>query len=1290
MKLVVVTLNSHSVAACRSARERVLESGRAEGESVEVALHVAADWEGSPEAARACQEDLRDADIVVVGQIFMPQHSSVILPVLEERHDEYRAVICLLSEGPVVRLTRMGGFSMGGDGANRSKWSPISLLKKLKGEKKGGGRASGQRQMRVLKQIPRLLRFIPGTAQDVRAYFLILQYWLSGSEENMESLFRFVLARYGDGSDRTRDIPAPRQYPEVGLYHPDLPGLGLTEDVDALPTGRIAPWHPSSPREPEPARPRATSTTNGAAVEPRGRPTVGVLLMRSYVLAGNTAHYDAVIRALEARGHRVLPAYAAGLDNTPPVERFFLDEDGRSRVEAVVSLTGFSLVGGPAYNDADAAQALLGRLDVPYMALQPLEFQTVDEWREDPRGLNPMQSALMVAIPELDGAIAPAVFGGRGGFSAESSGAASVPVPERVERIADRLDRWIRLRTTPRPQRRIAVTLFNFPPNGGNVGTAAYLDVFESLHRTLSRLRDEGYDVAGLPDTAAELRDSILEGNSERHGTPANVHHRIPVDDHVARETYLREIEEVWGPAPGRELTDGRNLLVQGVAFGNVFVGIQPPFGWEGDPMRLLFQGGFAPTHAFSAYYRWVREDLDAHAVLHFGTHGALEFMPGKHVGMSGGCWPERLIRDLPNLYLYAANNPSEGTLAKRRGSAVLLSYLTPPVLRAGLYKGLLDLKTTLDRLRSLPPEASLEEVDGLREAALALAVELELASDETEIPEGPGADVWVAELLGRLMELEGSLIPHGLHTLGQDPEAGVLNELVVAAGLCPAPGEDGIMEALESESRFAFELGQAVELLVADPGDGHRGREAARAHLVEQGAPAEPVDLLLERLQALTRGLRTNRELDALVGALDGGYVAPTPGGDLLRSPRILPTGRNIYAFDPWRIPSTAALREGRRQADRILARHQEATGTFPRAAGFVLWGTDNMKREGAPVAQALALMGAEPTFDTYGRLSGARLIPLEELGRPRVDVVITTSGIFRDLLPLQMRLLAQAALKAATADEPLELNRVRAHALEHAGLHGGELEAAALRVFSNADGAYGANVNQLVDAGTWQEEEELGRSFVGRKGFGYDQHGRPHPAGDLLEALLARVELTYQNLDSVELGVSDVDQYFDSLGGLARAARTARGEGVPVYLGDETRGEGRVRTLEEQIDLETRTRTLNPRWTEGMLAHGYQGVQEIESRVTNTVGWSATAAAVPQWVYREIGETYVLDPEMRERLSALNPEAAVRMGQRLQEACDRGYWDPDDETRARLDEALDELDDRLEGIEIEKEVAA
>jgi magnesium chelatase subunit H len=383
--------------------------------------------------------------------------------------------------------------------------------------------------------------------------------------------------------------------------------------------------------------------------------------------------------------------------------------------------------------------------------------------------------------------------------------------------------------------------------------------------------------------------------------------------------------------------------------------------------------------------------------------------------------------------------------------------------------------------------------------------------------------------------------------------------------------------------------------------------------------------------------------------------------------------------------LPSAYAVKDGARQAERLLERHQQDTGSFPESIAMVLWGTDNLKSEGGPIAQALALMGARPRFDNYGRLAGASLVPLEELGRPRVDVLITLSGIFRDLLPLQIRMLAEAALMAASADEPEEHNFIRKHALAYQQEQGCDMETAALRVFGNAEGAYGANVNHLIDCSRWDDEDELAETYTCRKGFAYGTSGRPVAQPDLLKSVLARVELAYQNLDSVEVGVTTIDTYFDTLGGISRAVKRAKGpdaQVAPVYIGDQTRGGGTVRTLTEQVALETRTRMLNPKWYEGMLAHGYEGVHQIELHLTNTMGWSATTGQVQPWVYQQLTQTFLLDPEMRERLARLNPTASARVASRLMEATERNYWTPDADTLDAMRRAGEELEDRLEGI--------
>jgi magnesium chelatase subunit H len=353
-----------------------------------------------------------------------------------------------------------------------------------------------------------------------------------------------------------------------------------------------------------------------------------------------------------------------------------------------------------------------------------------------------------------------------------------------------------------------------------------------------------------------------------------------------------------------------------------------------------------------------------------------------------------------------------------------------------------------------------------------------------------------------------------------------------------------------------------------------------------------------------------------------------------------------------------------------------------LPKRLALVLWGTDNLKTEGGPIAQALWLIGAKPRFDGFGRLAGADLVPLEELGRARIDVVITLSGIFRDLLPLQTKLLAEACLKAAGADEPLAMNPVRAHALAYMAEHGCTIETAAMRVFSNAAGAYGSNVNMLIESGTWDNGDELAETYTRRKSFAYGVDGQPVQQEALLGAILRDVDAAYQNIESVELGITSIDHYFDTLGGISRAIKRAGGADVTVYVGDQTCGTGKVRTLSEQVALETRTRMLNPKWFEAMLNHGYEGVRQIESHVTNTLGWSATTGQVAPWVYRTLTETYMLDENMRRRLAELNPKASAKLANRLMEARDRNYWSPDDETWAALRAAGDEIEDRVEGI--------
>ena len=1329
LRLVVVTMDTHLASASAVAAARLAKAMP----GLKLEMHAASEYASDASALARCREAIENADILFVSMLFLEDHFLPVIDLLEKRREEVDAMVCAMSAAEVVRLTKIGRFDM-----SKPASGALAFLKRLRGggakpgdSKEGSGSSAstgGARQMRMLRRLPKILRFIPGTAQDVRAYFLCLQYWLGGSEDNMVNLAAFLVNRYAKGPREafrnSVQSVEPIEYPELGLYHPRLEGR-ITDRLAELPSVAARQAMP-------------------------GRPRVGLLMLRSYLLAGNTGHYDGVIQAIEARGLSVVPAFAMGLDSRPAIEAFFM-KDGKPTVDAVVSLTGFSLVGGPAYNDSQAAEEVLASLNLPYIAAHPLEFQTLAEWGGSARGLLPVESTIMVAIPELDGATAPMVFGGRPGvkgvacqgcerhctFENSVSTQDMVSCPDRAERLADRLVGLVGLRRRAVQERRVAVVIFNFPPNGGSVGTAAHLSVFESVFNTLKAMQTEGYSLQ-LPNSAKELREALLNGNASQQGTDANCMARIPVADYIAHETYLADIEKVWGAAPGRQLTNGREFFVLGLNLGDVALVVQPGFGYEGDPMRLLFEEGMAPTHAFAAFYRYLREDFKADAILHFGTHGALEFMPGKQAGSSGTCWPERMIGPVPNFYLYASNNPSEGTIAKRRAAATLISHMTPPVGQAGLYAGLQELKATVDRWRSMPRDLSADqwldpdgEAAGLLEVMVEQAKAVELSSvipslvafvqgksrraddrhadthhamDQHEVslpvspdslPDSPAKmlktlDEQVYALHKALMECDQALIPQGLHVVGEPMSAPNRRELLLAMGQAYAP-----LKALPS-------LGKAIDALMEDDSlpqhqaqEPHHGNGLKTARLLlEPELGGEGVDTLLGILDRVNRETQTDAEVAAILKALNGEFIRPAPGGDLLHTPEVLPTGRNLHGFDPFRMPSRFAVSDGARQAERLLERYKADGHGLPESVAMVLWGTDNLKTGGGPMAQALALMGAAPRFDSFGRLAGAQLISLEELGRPRIDVVVTLSGIFRDLLPLQIRMLAEAAFLAASADEPEDQNFVRRHCMAYMAEHGCDLETAALRVFGNCDGAYGANVNHLIDQGCWNDEDELAEAYTRRKGFAYGREGKPLRHPGLLQSVLKDVSLAYQNLDSIEIGVTSVDNYFDTLGGVSRAVRRAKqaGQGAlkpgqtpfetPVYIGDQTTGSGLVRSLSEQVALETRTRMLNPKWYEGMLDHGYEGVRQIEAHLTNTMGWSATTGQVQPWVYQQLTKTFVLDGAMLHRLAELNPKASAKLAGRLLEASERRYWTPDEKTLEALRRAGEELEDRIEGV--------
>ncbi|WKT83675.1 MULTISPECIES: magnesium chelatase subunit H [unclassified Thermosynechococcus] len=1261
----------------------------------------------NPENYAAFCEDVARANVFIASLIFIEDLADKVVEAVQPYRDRLDVAVVFPSLPQVMRLNKMGSFSLAQIGQSKS---VIANFMKKRKEKSGAGFQDAM--LKLLRTLPQVLKYLPiDKAQDARNFMLSFQYWLGGSPENLENFLLMLADRYVFKGQPNSNLSyqEPVTYPDTGIWHPLAPQM--FEDLK-----EYLNWF-NSRRD------------IGTDLKDPLVPTIGLLLQRTHLVTGDDAHYVAIVQEFESQGARVIPVFSGGLDFSTPLEKFFYDPVNPQKpiVDVVVSLTGFALVGGPAKQDHAKAVAALKKLNRPYMVALPLVFQTTEEWQESDLGLHPIQVALQIALPELDGAIEPIILSGRDGMTGKA-----IALQDRVEMIVQRALKWANLRRKPKVQKKVAITIFSFPPDKGNVGTAAYLDVFGSIYKVMEALKNNGYDVQDMPESAEALMQEILHDARAQVGSPElNIAYRMSVPEYERLTPYAKRLEENWGKPPGHLNSDGQNLLIYGKTYGNVFIGVQPTFGYEGDPMRLLFSRSASPHHGFAAYYTFLNHIWQADAVLHFGTHGSLEFMPGKQMGMSGDCYPDNLIGCIPNLYYYAANNPSEATIAKRRSYANTISYLTPPAENAGLYKGLRELSDLIGSYQTLKDSGrGVQIVNTIMDKCRMVNLDQDVALPDKDAAElsAEERDTLVGKVYIKLMEIESRLLPCGLHVIGKPPTTEeAVATLVNIASLDRS--EDGIKSLprliAESLGRDIDEIYQNSDRgVLADVELLRQINEATRAAvsaLVQAQADAEgrvsrvsklnffnmgrkepwieslhgagytQVDAaalkpLMEYLEFCLQQIVADNELGALLQALEGEYILPGPGGDPIRNPEVLPTGKNIHALDPQAIPTAAAVQSAKVVVDRLLARQKaENNNQWPETIAMVLWGTDNIKTYGESLAQVLWLVGARPLPDSLGRVNKVELIPLEELGRPRIDVVVNCSGVFRDLFINQMALIDRAIKMAAEADEPLELNFIRKHALQQASELGIDLRQAATRVFTNASGSYAANVNLAVENSSWEQESELQDMYLSRKSFAFsaDSPGTMQQARELFETALKTVDVTFQNLDSSEISLTDVSHYFDSDPTKLVGALRGDGKQPKAYIADTTTANAQVRTLSETVRLDSRTKLLNPKWYEGMLSHGYEGVREISKRLVNTMGWSATAGAVDNWVYEEANATFILDEQMRQRLLNTNPHSFRKMVSTFLELHGRGYWQTSEANLELLRQLYQEVEDKIEGVE-------
>ncbi len=1129
------------------------------------------------------------------------------------------------------------------------------------------------------------------------------EYLRHGDVDNVEQLLRFLADTFlleGHGFE------PPHEVPDLGVY---LPGAGDVPIEDAL-----------------------------THVDP-ARPTIGICFYRSHRLTGNTAFIDALSAAIEAAGGNALPVWSYTLRR---------DREGRvaalelldGHVDALVTTmlaTGGSGAGDTVAGESEGvgdqwqewdAQALAA-LDVPVIQAVCATASRA-AWLDSDAGLAPLDAATQVAIPEFDGRLLGGVISFKERDAKDSP--VGVPVPryvpdlERCARVARLAVRHATLRRRPAYERRVAVLLTSFPTKHARVGMAVGLDTPASALELLDTLRADGMRIEHeFADGDALMHALIASGGhdpeflTDDHLSQAPL--RMPVDDYIAwyatLPARLREaIEERWGPPPGDRYVDGEEFVIAGLELGRVLIAIQPPRGYGEDPVGIYHDPKLPPTHHYLACYRWIDAVWGADAIVHLGKHGTLEWLPGKMLALSAGCAPDAALGDIPLVYPFVVNDPGEGVQAKRRAHAVIVDHLVPPMMRADTYDEL----------------AELEALDPPKLPALAARIwsAIERANLQTDLgvherPDDVGA--LVQHIDGYLCEVKDIQIKDGLHVLGRAPEGEQLRGLTAAMLRLGSGDLPGLREAVGA----AFGIDEPA--LVAAPGspapatpeellNRFRGPSNSAGDLIDrlesaqmalldelaghgwlQGAAAEVCASVLghrdggvERVlrfaarEVVPRIRRTGDELTAIVAALSGRHVQAGPSGSPTRGRLdVLPTGRNFYSVDPRALPSELSWDVGRRLADAVLERHRSDTGELPRMVGLVAWGTSAMRTQGDDIAEILALLGVRPTWHPETRrVTGIEVIPLAELGRPRIDVTVRISGFFRDAFPHLIALLDYAVATVATLDEPAEDNHVAAHARADAELLAAELGSAAAwrrattRVFGSKPGTYGAGLLQLLDTRDWRGDADLAEVYEAWGGYAYGRGLHGESAADAMRDCYARIDVAVKNVDNREHDILDSDDYYQYHGGMVATVRALTGRDPAAYLGDSS-DPSRVsaRTLAEETRRVFRARVANPRWIASMIRHGYKGAAELSATVDYLFGYDATTGVAEDWMYEQVAERYLLDDDVAAFMSRSNPWAARAIAERLLEAADRGMWaEPEDATLAGIRERFLALEGELE----------
>jgi cobaltochelatase CobN len=1061
----------------------------------------------------------------------------------------------------------------------------------------------------------------------------------------------------------------------------------------------------------------------------QSRPRIGILFYRAQYAAGNTAYVEALANAVDAAGGVGVPIFATSLRDAPSDLLEYLGSCD-ALITTVLAAGGTKPAMASAGGDDEAWDVrALAALDIPIVQGLSLTWDRAS-WAASDEGMTPLDVAAQVAVPEFDGRIITVPFSFK---ETDADGLPSyVPDHERCRRVAEIAVNHARLRHIPAAQRRIAIVLSAYPTKHSRIGNAVGLDTPVSVIKLLRAMHAAGYDlgapgeIAGTgpldlvegehPDTTAGnalVHALIAAGGQDPEWLTAEQLSGQPV--RISAETYRHWLAELpndlvetvtgaWGEAPGelfvdRSRTPDGEIVAATLQAGNVVILVQPPRGFGDNPIAIYHDPDLAPSHHYLAVYRWLEKEFRAHAVIHIGKHGNLEWLPGKNLGMSASCGTDAAIGSLPLIYPFLVNDPGEGTQAKRRAHATIVDHLVPPMARAESYGDIARLEQLLDEY------AQVNVMDPAKAPALRgeiwtliQAAQLNHDLGVEAAPNEEAFDEFVLHVDGWLCEIKDAQIRDGLHILGHVPEGDELINLVLAM-LRSAQifggqvnGIPGLRQALGLEDTAPLH-----ELDVVDA----QARELVTA-LAESGWSIDAVPKIIERIlgaqneaaadalcftcrEVIPRLSRTGDEITAILHALDGGYVPAGPSGSPLRGLiNVLPTGRNFYSVDPKAIPSRLAYQTGQSMAESLLKRHLDEVGEYPQSVGLSVWGTSAMRTSGDDIAEVLALLGVVPVWDEASRrVVGLEAIDVAELGRPRIDVTVRISGFFRDGFPHVVTMLDDAVRLVADLDEPSHLNFVRQHARDDLAAHGDQRRATT-RIFGSKPGSYGVGILPLIEAGNWRNDHDLAEVYSAWGGFAYGRDLDGIPARDDMELNYRRIAVAVKNIDTREHDIADSDDYFQYHGGMVATVRALTGADPKAYVGDSTSLDVvKTRSLTEETARVFRARVINPRWIAAMQRHGYKGAFELAATVDYLFGFDATAGVVTDWMYQQLAENYVLAKDNQDFMKHANPWALRGIIEKLSEAVDRGLWQqPDPELITQLQQVYLDIEGDLEDV--------